>query len=59
MFHICCTCLLILSHLRELQDNFTAEWDPKVIADTLRPYVLENRIDTVRPPAMPFNLEPL
>ncbi|KAI1788649.1 LmbE-like protein [Ganoderma leucocontextum] len=31
----------------ELQDNFTAEWDPEVISNTLRPYVLENRIDTI------------
>ncbi|PIL23526.1 hypothetical protein GSI_14838 [Ganoderma sinense ZZ0214-1] len=31
----------------ELQDNFTVEWDPEVIADTLRPYVLEHRIDTI------------
>ena len=50
IFYICRARLLILSYLRELQDNFTAEWDPEVIADTLRPYVLEHRIDTVRPP---------
>ncbi len=40
---------------RELQDNFTAEWDPEVIADTLQPYVLQNRIDTVRHGAMPIS----
>ncbi|OJT02965.1 hypothetical protein TRAPUB_6444 [Trametes pubescens] len=31
----------------DLQDNFTAEWDPQTIANVLRPYVLENRISTI------------
>jgi len=31
----------------ELRDNFTAEWDPQVIADTVRPYVLANDIDVI------------
>ncbi|RPD56023.1 LmbE-like protein, partial [Lentinus tigrinus ALCF2SS1-6] len=31
----------------ELQDNFTAEWDPEVIADVLRPYVFEHQITTI------------
>lgn len=33
---------------RDLQDNFTAEWNTQTIASVLRPYVLENRISTVR-----------
>ncbi|KAI0631047.1 LmbE-like protein [Trametes polyzona] len=31
----------------DLQDNFTAEWDPRTIADVLRPYVLDHRIHTI------------
>ncbi|KAJ7254630.1 putative deacetylase LmbE-like domain-containing protein [Mycena haematopus] len=31
----------------DLQDNFTAYWDAKVIASVLKPYVLKNRINTV------------
>ncbi len=38
----------ILSFCRELQDNFTVEWDPHVISDVLRSYVLEHHITTVR-----------
>lgn len=33
---------------RDLQDNFTAHWDAETIASVLKPYVLENRINTVR-----------
>nr|VWO94506.1 GlcNAc-PI de-N-acetylase [Ganoderma boninense] len=32
---------------RDLQDNFTAEWEPEIIADTLRPFVFEHHIDTI------------
>jgi N-acetylglucosaminylphosphatidylinositol deacetylase len=32
---------------RELQDNFTALWDAHTIAGVLKPYILENRINTV------------
>ncbi|KAI1788949.1 LmbE-like protein [Ganoderma leucocontextum] len=31
----------------ELHDDLAVEWDPQVIANTLRPYVLENKIDTI------------
>ncbi|EIN08188.1 LmbE-like protein [Punctularia strigosozonata HHB-11173 SS5] len=31
----------------ELKDNFTSSWDQQVIADLLRPYVAEHRIDTI------------
>ncbi|KAI0720733.1 LmbE-like protein [Cerioporus squamosus] len=31
----------------ELQDNITAEWEPQIIADVLRPYVLEHQITTI------------
>ncbi|OSD01444.1 LmbE-like protein [Trametes coccinea BRFM310] len=31
----------------DLQDNFTAEWQPEVISDVLRPYVLEHDIDII------------
>ncbi|KAH9847425.1 N-acetylglucosaminylphosphatidylinositoldeacety la se [Lenzites betulinus] len=31
----------------DLQDNFTAEWDPKTVSDVLRSYVLENHISTI------------
>ncbi|KAI9063770.1 LmbE-like protein [Trametes sanguinea] len=31
----------------DLQDNFTAEWNPQVISDVLRPYVLEHDIDVI------------
>ncbi|RDX47211.1 LmbE-like protein [Lentinus brumalis] len=31
----------------ELQDNFTAEWDPHVVSDVLRSYVLEHHITTI------------
>ncbi|KAJ8502209.1 hypothetical protein ONZ51_g80 [Trametes cubensis] len=34
-------------HSRDLQDNFTAQWEPEVISDVLKPYVLEHRIDTI------------
>lgn len=31
----------------ELPDNITLSWDADIIADTIKPYVLENRITTV------------
>ncbi|KAI0764611.1 putative deacetylase LmbE-like domain-containing protein [Trametes elegans] len=31
----------------DLQDNFTAEWDPRTIADVLIPYVLDHNISTI------------
>ncbi|KAH9886461.1 putative deacetylase LmbE-like domain-containing protein [Cubamyces lactineus] len=31
----------------DLQDNFTAQWEPEVISDVLKPYVLEHRIDAI------------
>ncbi|KAF9010115.1 putative deacetylase LmbE-like domain-containing protein, partial [Cyathus striatus] len=30
-----------------LKDNFTSVWDPEIIANVVRPYVLENRITTI------------
>ncbi|KAI0315707.1 N-acetylglucosaminylphosphatidylinositoldeacety la se [Amylostereum chailletii] len=30
-----------------LKDNFTARWDAKLIADTVRPYILEHHITTI------------
>ncbi|KAF7377657.1 hypothetical protein MSAN_00188600 [Mycena sanguinolenta] len=40
---------LIVDH-PDLQDNFTVYWDAQVIASVLKPYVLENRINTVNLP---------
>ncbi|KAJ6466898.1 LmbE-like protein [Mycena sanguinolenta] len=37
---------LIVDH-PDLQDNFTEYWDAQVIASVLKPYVLENRINTI------------
>ncbi|KAJ6460880.1 N-acetylglucosaminylphosphatidylinositoldeacety la se [Mycena sanguinolenta] len=37
---------LIVDH-PDLQDNFTEYWDAQVIASALKPYVLENRINTI------------
>ncbi|KAF7369068.1 hypothetical protein MVEN_00233600 [Mycena venus] len=37
---------LIVDH-PDLQDNFTAYWDAQTIASILKPYVLENRINTI------------
>ncbi|PCH35190.1 LmbE-like protein [Wolfiporia cocos MD-104 SS10] len=31
----------------DLQDNITARWDPEIISEVLRPYVLENEITTI------------
>uniref|UniRef100_A0A8H8CJY9 N-acetylglucosaminylphosphatidylinositol deacetylase n=1 Tax=Psilocybe cubensis TaxID=181762 RepID=A0A8H8CJY9_PSICU len=31
----------------KLQDNQTAEWDPNVIAEVLKPYVHDHKIDTI------------
>ncbi|KAJ7220526.1 LmbE-like protein [Mycena pura] len=31
----------------DLQDNFTASWDAHTIATVLKPYILENRINTI------------
>ncbi|TFK26578.1 N-acetylglucosaminylphosphatidylinositoldeacety la se [Coprinopsis marcescibilis] len=31
----------------DLQDNFTALWDPKTIASVLHPYIIEHQIDTI------------
>ncbi|KAI0326163.1 LmbE-like protein [Cubamyces sp. BRFM 1775] len=31
----------------DLQDNFTAQWEPEVISDVLKPYVLEHCIDSI------------
>ena len=33
---------------RELQDNFTVEWNPQVIANAIKPYIFEHHITTVR-----------
>ena len=32
----------------DLQDNFTAQWDHATIAEVVRPYVVDNKITTVR-----------
>jgi len=37
---------LLVDH-PELQDNFTAQWDAQIIASVLKPYILENRINTI------------
>ncbi|KAJ7750455.1 LmbE-like protein [Mycena maculata] len=37
---------LIVDH-PDLQDNFTVYWDAPTIASVLKPYILENRINTV------------
>ncbi|KAI8969788.1 LmbE-like protein [Trametes punicea] len=31
----------------DLEDNITARWEPEVISDALRPYVLQHNIDTI------------
>ncbi|KAI0731074.1 LmbE-like protein [Earliella scabrosa] len=36
----------VLDH-PELQDNFTAEWDPDLIAEVLKPYVLDHQITSI------------
>ena len=33
---------------RGLKDNFTTTWDANLIADAVRPYIIEHRISTVR-----------
>jgi len=33
---------------RDLQDNFTAQWNPETIADVIQPYVTTHNISTVR-----------
>ncbi|KAJ7176658.1 LmbE-like protein [Mycena filopes] len=37
---------LLVDH-PDLQDNFTAQWDAQIIASVLKPYILENRINTI------------
>ncbi|KAJ7705383.1 N-acetylglucosaminylphosphatidylinositoldeacety la se [Mycena rosella] len=37
---------MVLDH-PDLQDNFTAYWDAQTIATVLKPYILENRINTI------------
>ncbi|KAJ6598487.1 LmbE-like protein [Mycena vulgaris] len=37
---------MVLDH-PALQDNFTASWDAQTIASVLKPYILENRINTI------------
>jgi len=31
----------------DLQDNFTAYWDAQIIASVLKPYIMQNRINTI------------
>ncbi|KDQ58798.1 hypothetical protein JAAARDRAFT_193318 [Jaapia argillacea MUCL 33604] len=31
----------------DLKDNITANWDPRTVADVVRPYVLEHQINTI------------
>ena len=33
--------------LRQLQDNITADWDPRAISSAIKPYILEHGITTV------------
>ena len=33
---------------RQLQDNITQHWDAPVIADVVRPYIVQYDVDTVR-----------
>ncbi|KAJ7182693.1 LmbE-like protein [Mycena crocata] len=37
---------MVMDH-PDLQDNFTASWDAHIIASVLRPYILQNRINTI------------
>jgi N-acetylglucosaminylphosphatidylinositol deacetylase len=38
----------LTSCFRQLQDNITQQWDAEIIAEVLRPFVIENHITSVR-----------
>jgi N-acetylglucosaminylphosphatidylinositol deacetylase len=38
-----------LPRYRDLQDNITLDWDPRIVSSVIEPYVLAHNISTVRP----------
>jgi len=38
---------VVIFSLRALQDNITAKWDPQVIADVVKPYIIKHQITTI------------
>lgn len=54
-----CGCQPTLTTHSDLQDDITKLWDPEVVSDVLRPYMIAQNISTVRGPVQScFTLSP-
>lgn len=43
--------VLIICHVSDLKDNISMHWDSQAIADAVKPYIIQHRIDVVCRPS--------